>query len=162
MDSRMRLLYILVMVAGMTLLLLFTVLSPSGQYPAPANFTVTGWRPDSRLGLDFSVWYEVEETPYRIHQHRTPYLRIKTGQTYNNKCSKRIELPQYEAGSEGSTGQMFFLETSGRSNLTARTLCAVESASKHSNLLVIVLLTSQELNLQQASTHKLYLNKRIL
>ena len=58
--------------------------------------------------------------------------------------------------------KIFFLETSGRSNLTARTLCAVESASKHSNLLVIVLLTSQELNLQQASTHKLYQNKRIL
>ena len=157
MDSRMRFLYILVMVAGMTLLLLFTVLSPSGQYPAPANFTVTGWRPDSRLGLDFSAWYEVEETPYRIHQHRTPYLRIKTGQTYNNKCSKRIELPQYEAGSEGSTGQMFFLETSGRSWLTPREACALESAAKFSNLRVNILLTSPFLDTFDNSTCYLYM-----
>jgi len=155
----MRSLYILVVVASSFVLFLFNVLSPSRHLPSPANFTLTGWRPEARLGLDFSAWYEVEEEwrPYKIKQHGTPYLRIKTDQSYNNKCSKRIELPQYEVGFKGSSDEMFFLETSDRSWLTPREACALESAAKFSKLRVNILLTSTFLDTFDNSTCYLYM-----
>jgi len=95
--------------------------------------------------------------PYKIRQHKTPYLKIKTPQSYNNKCSKRIELPSYEIEPGGSEGEIFFLETSGRSWLTPREACALESASKFSQLRVNILFTSPFMDTFDNATCFLYM-----
>ena len=147
MDWRMRSFFVIVIVTCSVILLLFTVLAPSQQIPTHMNLTVIDWIPNSELGLDFIASYHVESkwSPYKIRQHKTPYLKIKTPQSYNNKCSKRIELPSYEIEPGGSEGEIFFLETSGRSWLTPREACALESASKFSQLRVNILFMSRGL-----------------
>ena len=159
MDWRMRSFFVIVIVTCSVILLLFTVLAPSQQIPTHMNLTVIDWRPNSELGLDFIASYHVESkwSPYKIRQHKTPYLKIKTPQSYNNKCSKRIELPSYEIEPGGSEGEIFFLETSGRSWLTPREACALESASKFSQLRVNILFTSPFMDTFDNATCFLYM-----
>ena len=133
---------------GTFLLIMLRVLSPSEEIPRISNFTISDLVPASQtqLGLDFQATYDVRNdsqySSYRIKQHSIPYLRIKTGQSYNNRCSKRLELPPFQVSPAGSEAEMFFLETTGRSWLTPREACALESAAKFSQLRVNMIFTS--------------------
>ena len=93
---------------------------------------------------------------YRIKQHSTPYLKIRTPQSYNNRCSKRIELPPYQLNHNSSGTEMFFLETAGRSWLTPREACALESAARNSGLNVVMVRVGELLDLRDNTTCQLY------
>jgi len=79
------------------------------------------------------------------------YNDIKTNQTMGNQCTTPLRLQSF--GLENALkNQMFFFETSGRSKLSTRQACSIESAAKFSNLHVNVFLLSDLLDLTDNST----------
>ena len=127
-----------------------------------SNFTITDLvsSPQTELSLDFQASYDVKYSSYKTSQHKIPYLKLKTGQSFNNRCSKRVELRPFQiprAGSEGSEAEMFFLETTGRSWLTPREACALESAARFSQLRVNMIFTSPFMDTFDNSTCYLYM-----
>ena len=57
-------------------------------------------------------------------------------------------------------GDMFFIETSGRSWLTPREACTLESAEKFPNLHINMIFMAKELDLNDNSTCYLYQNSK--
>ena len=152
--------FAVVLIVGSLLLVMLRFLSPWEEIPRMSNFTITDWdsAPNTQLGLDFHASYEVGEySSYKIKLHDIPYLNIKTGQSFNNRCSKRIELSPFEVTAAGSEAEMFFLETTGRSWLTPREACALESAAKFSRLRVNIIFTSPFMDTFDNSTCYLYM-----
>ena len=93
----------------------------------------------------------VTMSPYQFIVHKQ---KIEI-QKYKNKCSKKcnrnVDLINLKQIDEmliklNSHKLMFFLETSGSSALTIRQACAVESAAQHSGRKVILLMTSDTVN----------------
>ena len=158
-DWRMRRMFAGVVVTGSLILIMLRVLSPSEEKSRiKSNFTITYWdpTPHSQLGLDFQAKYEVRNSSYKFQQHSIPYLKIKTGQSFNNRCSKRLQLRPFSISPAGSEAEMFFLETTGRSWLTPREACALESAAKFSRLRVNIIFTSPFMDTFDNSTCYLY------
>ena len=56
--------------------------------------------------------------------------------------------------------EFFFIETSGRSWLTARETCTLESADKFSNLQINMIFVAKEMDLNENSTCYLYQNSK--
>ena len=72
-------------------------------------------------------------------------------------CERKLVLKKFKSNDNGETvKKMFFLETSGRSWLTPREACCLESASRMSNLQVTVILTSSFFSLQDNSSCYIY------
>ena len=78
-------------------------------------------------------------------------------QTLGPVCQRKLELERFKFPSSQDGGEMFFLETSGRSWLTPRETCALESAARFSGLRVNIILTSSFLDLYDNSTCYLYM-----
>ena len=76
-------------------------------------------------------------------------------------CQRKQELERLRIPSSEAGGEMFFLETSGRSWLTPREACALESAARFSGLRVNIILTSSFLDLYDNSTCFLYMFSNI-
>ena len=74
-------------------------------------------------------------------------------QTFGQICEKKLTLQNYNFETYGSIEKaMFFLETSGRSWLTPREACALESAAASSNLKVNIIFLSDFVDLYDNST----------
>ena len=160
MDCRMRKMFGGVLLTGSFLLIMLRVFSPTEEISRISNFTITDWdqAKHAQLGLDFHGSYEVKADPkYRMSQHNISYLKIKTVQSFNNRCSKRVELRPFQITPAGSEAEMFFLETTGRSWLTPREACALESAAKFSQLRVNIIFTSPFMDTFDNATCYLYM-----
>ncbi|XP_075261006.1 lactosylceramide 4-alpha-galactosyltransferase-like [Convolutriloba macropyga] len=73
-------------------------------------------------------------------------------------CNILVPLPFYNGTSEESD-QLFFLETSGKSYLSGRQACSVESAALYSGLPIKVIIRNENLDLSiSATTCHLYFN----
>ena len=95
--------------------------------------------------------YDVDMNKKKPHKRPSDYYNIKTKQTMGTQCNKPVRLQLF--GPEKTVkNQMFFLETSGRSKLSPRQACSVESAAKFSNLHTQVILLSDMLDLTDNST----------
>ena len=78
-------------------------------------------------------------------------------QSFGAECARKFELKMYNSNEDSEKGtRMFFLETSGRSWITPREACCLESASRMSNLQVTVLLISSFLDLNENSSCYLF------
>jgi len=83
------------------------------------------------------------------------YYNLRTEQSFGPDCSRPIPLKPF--GPEHvKDDQMFFLETSGKSRLSPRQSCSIESAAKFSNMHVRVILLNNTLDLTDNSTCYLY------
>ena len=99
--------------------------------------------------------YPMEGLEKTLQVRSEEYYEIKTAQSFGAACGRMISLNQF-GQSDVVTKQMFFLETSGRSKLSPRQACSVESAARFSNLQVHVILLSDSLDLTDNSTCYLY------
>ena len=88
------------------------------------------------------------------------YLKFyRNPQTLGIQCQRKLELNRFsEKLRSNDKKEMYFLETSGRSWLTPREACSLESASIKSNLQVNIIFTSSFLDLHDNSTCYLYQN----
>ena len=78
------------------------------------------------------------------HKRPAEYYKIRTKQT--------MELSVAYQSENVLKNQMVFLETSGRSKMSPRQACSVESAAKFSNLQAQVIMLSDMLDLTDNST----------
>ena len=105
--------------------------------------------------MDFTGHYEVDKNIKIPHKRSGDYYSIKTDQSLGEGCATQIELETF-THKNVEMNQIFFLETSGRSKLSPRQSCSVESAAKFSKLQVQVILFSNILDLTDNSTCYLY------
>ena len=110
---------------------------------------------NTKLGLDFSGHYTVGRGPKEPTKRSENYYDIKTVQSLGTQCSTPVKLEVFTK-EKTFQNQMFFIETSGRSKLSPRQACSVESAAKVSNLHVQMILLSDTLDLTDNSTCYLY------
>ena len=102
--------------------------------------------------------------PYIVYSHnKTP--NIRSGNYYSIKtnkspCDTSVTLQPFISGS-GLSDQMFFIESSGRTKLSPRQACSVESAARFSRLQVQVILLSDTLDLTDNSTCNLFTSQQI-
>jgi len=128
------------------------------SYPTPRHFSqlnITEVLQSSGNGLDFSGHYIIGRGDKTPTKRSEDYYTIKTIQSLGAQCSKPVNIEPFTP-EKVVQNQMFFIETSGRSKLTPRQACSVESAAKFSNLHVQVILLSDTLDLTDNSTCYLY------
>ena len=94
---------------------------------------------------------EKNKTTYVKKERSNEYTEIRNPQTYGETCQRKLDLSVYKE-EDHKEGEMYFLETSGRSWLTPRQSCSVESAARRSNLTVNVLFLSTFVDLYDNST----------
>ena len=93
---------------------------------------------------------------FRYFDFQFNFNRVR--QTFGNQCDKIVYLDKLELLDNQTLldNKIVFIETSGRSWLTPRETCSLESAASFSNLPVLFLTTSAFLDLHQNSTCQLY------
>jgi len=106
-------------------------------------------------GLDFSDHYTVGRGAKKATERSDIYYDIKTLQSLGTNCSTPVDLEAFTT-EKTFKNQIFFIETSGRSKLSPRQACSVESAARVSNLHVQMILLSNTLDLTDNSTCYLY------
>jgi len=109
----------------------------------------------NQTGLNFIGTYEVGSRTISRTRRIGDYSQERNTQSFGPDCDRKLEL-QYFGPNQSVPGQIFFLETSGRSWLTPRQACTVESAAKFSGLVPLVLFSSPLLDLSDNSTCQLY------
>jgi len=106
---------------------------------------------NSRYGLDYTGHYEVDDNIKKPLKRYEDYYSLKTYQSLGEQCARQITLETF-THKDLEMNQIFFLETSGRSKLSPRQACSVESAAKFSKLHVQVILLSNTLDLTDNSS----------
>lgn len=148
MNNHNKILSMIVLIIFTVLYLIFTTFPPRREF---SQLNITSINQNRKHGFDFSGHYEVDMNKKKPHKRPAEYYNIKTKQTMGTQCSKPVRLQSF--GPENVLkNQMFFLETSGRSKLSPRQACSVESAAKFSNLHSQVLMLSDMLDLNDNST----------
>ena len=148
MNTHNKILSIIVLIIFTVLYLMFTSFPPRRSF---SQLNITELNQNRKSGFDFSGHYEVDRNKKKPHKRAADYYNIKTKQTMGTHCNTPIKL-QLFGPEKVLENQMFFLETSGRSKLSPRQACSVESAAKFSNLHAQVLLLSDKLDLTDNST----------
>ena len=83
------------------------------------------------------------------------FIFLRNPQTFGETCQKKLYLQRYIFHTNNTnklSKDIFFLETSGRSWLTPREACALESAAALSNLRVNIIFISEFVDLYDNST----------
>eukprot|EP00092_Neocalanus_flemingeri_P102797 GFUD01131504.1.p1 GENE.GFUD01131504.1~~GFUD01131504.1.p1 ORF type:complete len:381 (-),score=72.29 GFUD01131504.1:121-1263(-) len=152
MDSRHKMISILALTSFTFLYLVFT------SFPGPVKFAqlnITELIQKRKCGLDFAGAYAMDGQKKSPRKRTGQYYNMKTKQSAGPNCSSPVRLQMF-GPDKVLDQQMFFLETSGRSSLSPRQACSVESAAKLSNLHIQVILLSATLDLMDNSTCYLY------
>ena len=102
--------------------------------------------------------------PHIVYSHNKTTI-INTGnynsiETNKSPCDTSVTLQPFISGSDLSD-QMFFIESSGRTKLSPRQACSVESAARFSRLQVQVILLADTLDLTDNSTCNLFTSQQI-
>ena len=149
MNTHNKILSIIVLVIFTVLYLVFTTFPPRRSF---SQLNITSLNQNRKYGFDFSGHYEVNMNKKKPHKRPAEYYNIRTKQTMGTQCSIPVKLQSF-APENVLKNQMFFLETSGRSKISPRQACSVESAAKFSNLQAQVIMLSDMLDL----TDKIYI-----
>jgi len=115
---------------------------------------------ESVRGLDFTAQYAFSNNKRAPVERKGKYYSSPVVQDYGPSCYRNITLSEFSQ-KQSVDGQMFFIETSGRSHLNPRQSCSVESAAKESGLKVVVLLKSPILSLEFNVSCHLYAQDNI-
>jgi len=147
--------FVVVLLLTTAFLLVFRLLGPGARVLEEGlNITqvIVSVNP-SHLGLDFVATYRVP-TRKRRRELKTTTTRVLHSR--EKQCSIQRRLQSFPRKRERPSQRIFFLETSGRSWLTPRQLCSIESAIQFSGLRVTLLLTSPTLDMSENSTCRFF------